>query len=172
MLGTPRRAEFLHASHAHRFARRSAVRWARSLQPGHGDLATVGVSGPMPMGFVVGRVEESTPVSQQLQHPLRGYACDPRCWTIFFRASRGPVLCARARGGLRSAARTAARTAARMATASGAPNRTPTRASSPQACCASTPRSSRTDASTQRVANNPHTRCTRVARETNCTMQD
>ena len=45
----------------------------------YGDLATVGVSGPVPMGFVIGRVEESTPVSQQLQHPLRGYACDPRC---------------------------------------------------------------------------------------------
>ena len=99
VLGTPRRDESLHAFHAHRIARRLA----RSLQPGHGDLATVGVSGPAPMGFVVGRVEESTPVSQQLQHPLRGYACDPRCWKIFFRASCGPVLRARARGGLRSA---------------------------------------------------------------------
>ena len=50
----------------------------------YGDLATVGVSGPVPMGFVVRRVEESTPVSQQLQHPLRGYASDPRYWKIFF----------------------------------------------------------------------------------------
>ena len=58
-----------------------------------------------------------------------------------FARGPGPVLRALARGGLRSAARTAARTAARMATASGAPNSTPTRASSPQAwCCASTPR--------------------------------
>ena len=116
VLGTPRRAEFLHASHAHRFARRSAVRWARSLQPGHGDLATVGVSGPAPMGFVVRRVEESTPVSQQLQHPLRGEAThairDPG---KFSSALRAAYFALHARLGLRSAARTAVRTVARMA---------------------------------------------------------
>ena len=43
---------------------------------------------------------ESTPVSQQLQRPLRGCACDPRCWTIFFRASRGILFCALARAGV------------------------------------------------------------------------
>ena len=33
-----------------------------SSQSGHGDLATVEVTGPVRMGFVVGRLEESTPV--------------------------------------------------------------------------------------------------------------
>ena len=66
-------------------------------QLGHGDLAIVGMSGPVPTGFVAGRVEESTSVSQQLQHPLRGYACDPRSWKKLF-ASRCPVLRSRARG--------------------------------------------------------------------------
>ena len=41
VLGTPKRDESLHASHAHRVARRWALAGPR-LQPGHGNLTTVG----------------------------------------------------------------------------------------------------------------------------------
>ena len=122
----------------------------------HGDLATVGMSRPVPTWFVVGRVEESISGSQQLQHPLRGYACDPRSWN-FLRASRVPCsalararVCAPRRARRRARRRRAARRAAHL------PEQVLRRGGAARAHHAA----AGTDASTQRVANsNPHTPC-------------
>ena len=78
VLGTPKRDESLHASHAHRVARAgpAACSWTQR----YGDLTTVGLSGPVSMGFVVGRArggEHPSVATAATPTERRGYACDP-----------------------------------------------------------------------------------------------